>query len=434
MIKNQRVSTGPGVIARHLAARTQEALATSRIVNIVGPRQSGKSTLVKHQVPVAQYLTMDDDTLRAAVENDPYAVLADLAEKNHGSGRPIAIDEVQRAPGITLALKRIVDADNTRGQFLLTGSSDIFTSPKSMDSLAGRVMTLTLRPLSAAELKETSFCRLLDDVFSKPNDLIGTLPKPAPYTRAEAIDLMVRGGFPEIRDLSDKDRGPRYRSYLDSVIEKDVPALAQLRKPDDLRRFMHQLGARTGNELNVSKLAGDLGVARHTLDIWLDVLSALGVVHRLPGWTSSRAKKAIKSPKLHFMDTGCATAIRNEIASSFAAGADPAALGAILETYVFTEIEKTLPVLESSWELYHWRSDPKEVDIVAEAPGKILALFEMKASGTVTPDDFKNIDWFWENAGKSFRGTGFVVYLGDQLLSFGPRKIALPLSIFWAYR
>src|SRR5688572_21350349 len=112
MAKNQVVSSGLEVVPRHLAARTQEALATSRIVNIVGPRQSGKSTLVEHQVPVARYLTMDDDTLRAAIENDPYTVLADLAANNRGSGRPIAIDEVQRAPGITLALKRIVDADN----------------------------------------------------------------------------------------------------------------------------------------------------------------------------------------------------------------------------------------------------------------------------------------------------------------------------------
>ena len=431
MAKNQSLSGG--AIPRHLAARTEEALATSRIVNIIGPRQSGKSTLVEHQVPIAQYLTMDDDGLRAAIENDPYAVIADLAAKNRGSGKPIAIDEVQRAPGITLALKRIVDVDNTRGQFLLTGSSDIFTSPKSLDSLAGRVMTLTLRPLSSAEIKGASFCRLLDNLSESPNDPMAALPKPAPYTRADAIDLIARGGFPEIRDLNDKDRGPRYRSYLDSIIEKDVPTLAQLRKPDDLRRFMHQLGARTGNELNVSRLAGDLGVARHTLDTWLDVLGALGVVHRLPGWTSSRAKKAIKSPKLHFMDTGCATAILNEIAASFAPGADPAALGAILETYVFTEIEKSLPLLEKSWELYHWRSDPKEVDIVAEAPGKILALFEMKASGTVGPEDFKHIDWFFDNVGKSYKGTGFVIYLGDRLLSFGPRKIALPLSIFWSY-
>ncbi|HVI88415.1 MAG TPA: hypothetical protein VM659_08935 [Dongiaceae bacterium] len=94
------------------------------------------------------------------------------------------------------------------------------------------------------------FCRLLDDVKASLNDPLTKLPKPAQYTRAEAIDLMVRGGFPEIRTLTDKDRLPRYRSYLDSIIEKDVPILAQVRKPDELRRFMYQLEARTGSELN----------------------------------------------------------------------------------------------------------------------------------------------------------------------------------------
>lgn len=420
-------------VPRHLAIRVQDALQTARIVSIVGPRQAGKSTLVEHQIPTARYLTMDDDQLRTAVELDPYTVLADLAARHREAGKPIAIDEVQRVAGITLALKRIVDRNNAPGQFLLTGSSNIFTSPKAMDSLAGRVMSLTLRPLSAAETMGTGFCRLLDAVNADPDNVMPSLPKPAPYARTAAIDLIVRGGFPEIRKRPDKDRILSYRSYLDSIIEKDVPVLADIRKPDDLRRFINQLGARTATELNTSKISSDVGVTWKTLNVWLDVLTHLGIVHRLPGWTSSRAKRAVKSPKLHFMDTGCATAIRNETADSFAPGADPTALGAILESYVLVELEKTLPLIDSSWDLYHWRQDPYEVDIVAEAPGRKLALFEMKASALVTPEDFKSIDWFWEKVGKGYKGTGFVVYLGDQLLSFGPRKIALPLSLLWSY-
>jgi predicted AAA+ superfamily ATPase len=434
--QEKRASAAPGgaEIQRHLAQPTREALKTSRIVNIVGPRQAGKSTLVERQVPVAHYLTMDDDPLREAIIADPHTVLADYATRNKRSGRPIAIDEVQRVPEITLALKRIVDRDRTPGQFLLTGSSNIFTSPKAMDSMAGRVMSLTLRPLSAAEIMGSSFCRLLDDMAANPNDPMSSLPKPKAYARAQAIDLIVRGGFPEIRTLADKDRLPRYRSYLDSIIEKDVPVLAAVRKTDDLRRFINQLGARTGNELNVSKISIAVGVSWPTLAVWFDVLTHLGIVHRLPGWTVGRAKRSVKSPKLHFMDTGCATAIRNETAQSFAPGADPTALGAMLETYAFVELEKTLSLLDSSWELYHWRADPYEVDIVAEAPGKIMTLFEMKASAAVTARDFRNIDWFWANPGKSYKGTGFVVYLGDQVLSFGPRRIALPLSMLWSYR
>lgn len=423
------------LIARHLTQRVVDSLRNSRVVNIVGPRQVGKSTMVEHQVPIAHYLTMDNDALRSAITADPYTVLADYASRNKGSGKPIAIDEVQRVPEITLALKRIVDQDRTPGQFLLTGSSDIFTSPKAMDSLAGRVNTLTLAPLSVAEIIGVAPCHLLDAVMAHPADVpVAALPTPAPYSRSDAIDMIVRGGFPEIRTLADRDRLPRYRSYLDSIIEKDVPMLADIRKPDALRRFINQLGARTGNELNVSSLCDAVGVSWPTLGSWFDVLSRLGIVYRLPAWTTSKAKRDVKAPKIHLMDTGCTTAIRNETAETFAPGADPTALGPILETFVFAELEKTLPLLNASWHLYHWRMKDREVDIIAEAPGNRLALFEMKASASVSDGDFRHMDWFFANTAKAYTGTSFVVYLGNDLLAFGPRKIALPLSMFWSYR
>lgn len=422
-----------GMIPRHLAARVREALKTSRVVNIVGPRQAGKSTLVEHQIPIAHYLTLDDDLLREAMRTDPYSVLSDMAERHRGSGLPIAIDEVQRLPEITLALKRIVDRNRAPGQFLLTGSADIFTAPRAIDSLAGRVMSLTLRPLSAAEVMAARPCRLLDAVAAGPDDPRSALPEPPAFTRAQAMDMIARGGFPEVRPLADRDRLPRYRSYLDSILEKDVPSLAAVRKPDSLRRFILQLGARTGQELKITTLCDAVGVSWPTLSAWFDLLTALGLVHRLPAWNSGRMRRDIRAPKIHFMDTGCATAIRNETAASFAPEAGADALGPILESFVFVELEKTLPLLETVWDLYHWRSEGQEIDIVAEAPGRVLALFEVKASTRIQFGDFGNIDRFWAGPGRNCHGTGFIVYLGEHLLSFGPRKIALPLSMLWAY-
>jgi len=134
------------------------------------------------------------------------------------------------------------------------------------------------------------------------------------------------------------------------------------------------------------------------------------------------------------MDMGCATALRGEDAHSFGLGADPVALGHLLESFVFCELEKSLPFLNKKWELYHWRMAPREVDIVAEAPGRVLALFEMKASATVDWTDFRHVDWFFKDGpGQAYRGAAFVVYLGDQVLSFGPGRLALPLSMFWSY-
>lgn len=422
------------IIPRHLAATVARALRAARVINVVGPRQAGKTTLVRDMVEAASFLNLDDETLLASLALDPYGQLSVLAAETKETGLPLAIDEVQRLPQITLALKRIVDSDRRPGQFLLTGSSDIFTTPKALDSLAGRVSTLTLRPLSAAETMRKGPCLLLDAIGEDPADCLARLPKPTLFTRAEAIDLMARGGFPEIRPLPGADRMARYKSYMNSIVERDVAPVAPVRRPDTLRRLINQLAHRTAEELNVASLCSVLGARKETISSYLDVLSRLGVIHRLSAWTSSGARKDVRSPKLHFMDTGCATALRGEDAASFGLGADPAALGHVLESFVFCELEKSLPFLSQRWELHHWRHAPREVDIVAQAPGRMLALFEMKASTSVGWEDFRHLDWFLKQGpGSAYKGAAFVVYLGAQMLPFGPGRIALPLSIFWSF-
>lgn len=422
------------LIPRHLAARVSRALATSRVVNIVGPRQAGKTTLVKDLIDTARYVTLDDDNLRAAIEADPYGQLQLLSDEGKVAGRPIVLDEVQRLPEITFALKRLVDADKKPGQYVLTGSSDIFTSGKAYDSLAGRQMTLTLRPLSTAEIARAAPCHLLDIVAEHPDDLLRNLPKPRPFTRARIIDLVVRGGFPEIRALDDPDRTARYGSYLDSIIERDVAPIAEVRKPDTLRRLIDQMAARTAEELNITSLCKVLGARKETVNDYIDILTRLGIVLRLGAWTSSGVKREVKAPKLHLLDTGCATALRGEDSSSFGLGADAAALGHLLETFLFIELEKSLPYLSKRWSLYHWRLQPREIDIVCQAPGKLLALCEMKAAATVDEHDFDHIDWFIRSGpGTSYRCAGLVFYLGKDLLSFGDSKFALPLSVLWSF-
>ena len=422
------------LIPRHLTGKVARTLQTSRVINIVGPRQTGKTTLVRDMLQAARFLTLDDEALLSSLALDPFGQLTAVAAEAADAGLPVVIDEIQRLPQITLALKRIVDRDRRPGQFVLTGSSDVFTTPKALDSLAGRVSTLTLRPLSTAEIQRRGPCGLLDAVHDGQTDLLSVLPPPLPFGRADAIDLIVRGGFPEIRLLNGADRMARYEGYVGSIVERDVAPVAEIRRPDTLRRLINQLAHRTAEELNVASLCAALGARKETVTGYLDVLSRLGIVHRLGAWTSSGARKDVKSPKLHFMDTGCASALRGEDVGSFGLGADPAALGHLLESFVFCELEKSLPFLDRRWALYHWRNAPREVDIVAEAPGRMLALFEMKASTTVDWHDFHHVDWFLKDGpGHAYKGAAFVVYLGDQVLSFGPGRVALPLSIFWSY-
>lgn len=422
------------LIPRHLSTRLSDALSNSRIVNIVGPRQDGKSTLVRDLLKSAAYVTLDDDAIRLALDEDPYNQLKALSDQAKDSGLPVVIDEVQRLPELTFALKRIVDHDNRRGHFVLTGSADIFTSGKAYDSLAGRVTTLTLRPLSTAEIYHASPCRILDTVADAPDNPLPLLPKPRPFDRPEIIDLVVRGGFPEIRQLPDRDRMDRCSSYVDSIVERDVSAVHPVRKPDAVRRLIYQAASRTAQELNGGSLARDLALKYDTVSDYLDALTRLGIVLRLGAWSSAKAKREVKSPKLHLMDTGLATALRGEDSKSFGIDADPTAFGSLFETFVFNEIEKSLPFLSKRWSLWHWRADTREIDFLAEAPGRLIALFEMKATSKIDSGDFRHINWFLSDGpGKGYRGVGFVVYLGEHLLSFGPGRIALPASMLWSF-
>ena len=204
------------------------------MINIVGPRQTGKTPVVRDMVEAARFLDLDDESLLASLAADPHGQLGTLSVETRETSLPIVIDEVQRLLQITLALKRIVDRDRRAGQFVLTGSSDIFTAPKALDTLAGRVTTLTLRPLSAAEIMRAAPCRLLDIVGDESPLTAKHFPAPAPFQRSDAIDLLVRGGFPEIRPLEDRDRMARYDSYISSIVERDVAPVAEVRRPDTL--------------------------------------------------------------------------------------------------------------------------------------------------------------------------------------------------------
>jgi predicted AAA+ superfamily ATPase len=418
------------LLPRHLRHEVSTALESAKVVNIIGPRQVGKTTLVRDLLDGRGYfITLDDTGVLAAIEGDAYGQLLALSDQTDND--PVIIDEAQRSRHVALAIKRIIDARRRMGQFLLTGSSNIFTSAQVVDSLAGRVQTLTLLPLSAAEIHRTGPTKLLDWASRSPN--LGTLPPIPSATRADYVDLIIRGGYPEIRTLPDRSRNKRYRDAIDAIVDRDVADVLQIRKTDAMRRLIDQLAARTADELVLDKLCTAVGVQRHTLEQYLDVLTRLSMFKRLGAWASGAAKREIKRPKIHFLDTGAVSALRGFNATSFALARDPTALGHILETYVHNEIDKSLPYQSDDWRLWHWRNqDGREVDILAEHGRKLVAI-EVKAAATLNGDDIKSLKWFkTEGPGKSWDVSGIVFYLGNQPLSFGDSIFGLPLSALWA--
>lgn len=200
-----------------------------------------------------------------------------------------------------------------------------------------------------------------------------------------------------------------------------------------MRRLIDQLAVRTSSELNLVELSGKIGIQRQTASDYIDILERLALVARLPAWTSGEAGRDIRHPKSHIIDTGIAAALRGLTADDFSLGRDQTPLGSLFETYIYTELLKSLPLQRDEWRLFHWRErNGKEIDLLAEN-GNLLVGFEMKASSTVSSSDFKNFHAFKDGPGKKWDFFGLVIYMGDQTLVFGERLLAVPVSIFSSF-
>jgi predicted AAA+ superfamily ATPase len=414
---------------RHLSIELKGALASARVVNVVGPRQTGKTTLVRDLFHGGRFVTLDDEGTLAAMQSDPFGQLQALAAEA-GDG-PVIIDEAQRCKNLALAIKRIVDENRRRGQFILTGSSNLFTSAEVADSLPGRVRTLRMLPLSAAEIHRAAPTTLLDWASGEPD--LQSLPTMARVTRDRIIEMIIRGGYPDIYRQDAKQRAALYNDHIDAIVDRDVADIMKIRKTESMRRLIRQIAARTANELNVQDLCSAVGIQRNTAEQYLDILTRLSVMERLGAWASGEVGREVKQPKLHLLDTGIVAALRNFSPATFLADANPAALGPLVETFVYAELLKNMPYQRERWTLHHWRGKHHEIDIIAETGGTLVAI-ETKAAVTLSGGDIKNLRWFKKDGpGKSWNVTGIVIYLGSDPLSFGDKIFAIPLSAFWAF-
>ena len=418
------------ILPRHLSAKLDKALGSARIVNIVGPRQAGKTTLVRDLYKNGKFITLDDESVLTAIENDPSGQLESLT--TGFDAEPLIIDEVQRSKGLVLTIKKTVDGNRRKGQFILTGSSNIFTSIRVADSLAGRMRVLKLWPLTVSEIRKRNPSTILTWALS-PAPKLAVLPTPEKTDRQAYIDIILRGGFPEIFPLEAEERQEYYRDYVDAIVDRDVADVLPVRKTDALRRLINQLAVRTATELNLSEICKLVGVQRNTLDQYLEVLSRLSVVAKLGAWASGESRREIKNAKSHFVDTGVACALRRLTSESFRADANPAALGGLMESFVYSELMRSAPYQDENFRFYHWRdSRGREIDILAESATQLIGI-EVKASTTVSAQDFKHLRWFAEKGpGTTKKVTGLVFYLGQEKLSFGNGIFALPVSTLWS--
>ena len=402
---------------RFVERRAEEALADTPVVLIVGPRRAGKTTLVRKMGETGwTYSTLDDQTVLEAAQSDPAGFI-------RGLDRAI-IDEIQRAPNLLLAIKKTVDEDYRPGRFLLTGSANVLTLPRVSDSLAGRMETIRMLPLARAEIENrvpTFLERLFEgSLYSQRDAIVGD----------ELVQLVLRGGFPEaISRDSERRRQDWARSYLTSILTRDLRDIAEVEKLTELPKFVRLLAEHSGQLVNYSQLASGINVNHRTGQRYVGLLEQVFLIATLQPWFTNALKRIVKTPKLHFLDSGLLAAARGLTFDRIKA--DRGAFGALLESFVFSEVLKLMTASDLRLTPHHFRDrDMREVDIVLERDDGMIVGIEVKAAATVRSGDFAGLRALAEACKERF-AYGVVLYDSTDLVPFGDRLAAAPLSCLW---
>jgi len=388
------------------------------VVLIRGARQTGKTTL----------------THMLGKENGYKFYNLDEALELHNAGenavgwisqieKPAIIDEVQKAPEIFLPIKVDVDQNRIPGRYLLTGSANPLLLPRMGDSLAGRMGIIDLFPFSQSEIrkKESSF---INNIFANemPAKSFSSLPK------EELSDLLFRGGFPYVQTLSESQISGWMGSYLQMILDRDVRDLSQIEGLREFPLLFRLLASRTGNLLNLSDVSRSLGISAPTLKRYISLLEALFFIYLLPGWYTNLGKRVTKSPKIHLCDTGILSYLLN--ANEEKIENDPLLLGPMLETFVFTELQKMRSWSSIRFDLYHFRDLSHEVDFVLEQPDGTIVGIEVKSTHSINSADLRGLRHLKSiSKGKFFRG--IVLYCGNQVGCYDDNLFVLPIQSLW---
>lgn len=394
-----------------------------RVTVINGPRQAGKTTLLREMVRHrGSYWSLDDGPVRASAHLDPAAFVEQGA-------LPMAIDEVQRGGNnLLLAIKSVVDVRPHRGQFVVAGSTRFLSVPQLSESLAGRAEVLDLWPFSQGELagvKET----FIDTLMSEPANLAKS--RCEQVDRRDLLERVVRGGFPEVVDAASSAAARWYRSYVRTVVERDITEASAISQASELPTLLRLLAANTSGELVTSRIAGDARMSADTVARYIGLLELVGLVTRVRAWTPSLTSREKRHPKMVVTDSGLACALLGRDLDGLTSIQNPLT-GPLLESFVTMELLKQCGWSKRSVTVRHWRDrNGAEVDLILESDDGVIAGIEVKSAASVWPTDAKHLAGLRDNLGQRFAG-GVVLYLGERILPLGDRLWAMPLSVLWS--
>ncbi|NLH49297.1 MAG: ATP-binding protein [Myxococcales bacterium] len=381
------------MINRDITTELRQSAAEYPVVTILGPRQSGKTTLARMTFPNKPYFSLEDPDVRMAADIDPRGFLGRMEDGG-------ILDEVQRLPALLSYIQGLVDKTGKRKRFILTGSHQPQLHEAISQSLAGRTALLTLLPFSLNELRRYD-------------------PAPNPF------DLIHRGFFPR---LHEEKLEPRrfFNGYLQTYVERDVRALIQLRDLSQFQKFLTLLAGRVGQVVNLASLGNDVGASSTTIRSWLSVLQASYVVFELPPFFENVRKRVIKSPKIFFTDVGLAAFLLG-IHSAEQAFRDPLR-GNLYENLVIADIFKSALNKGIRPEIYFFRdSHGNEVDLLIREKG-VLTPVEIKSAATFSKDFVKGLEWF-RALGIKRTTAGAVLYSGEQSFDVRGVQVFNPLQV-----
>ena len=368
-------------IPRKLRSELERFAQKFPVIAVVGPRQSGKTTLVRQTFADYKYFSLEDPDTLDDVQSDP----RDFLERNYGT-KGMIIDEFQNEPKLLSYMQGIVDRDRKPGYFILTGSHNFLMNQTISQSLAGRVALLTLLPLSIGELRDSALLS------------------------ADINDALYKGGYADIftRQIAPQDFYPQYTK---TFVERDVRQLSQIGNLTDFQRFLRLCAGRIGQLLNISSLADDCGISVATAKSWLSILEASYIIFLLQPHFQNFSKRIIKSPKLYFYDTGLACWLL-KIGNSDQV-AEHYLKGSLFESLIISELHKYFYNKAKDPSVYFWRdSHGHEIDCLLDFGTKLIPI-EIKAGKNIQQNYFEGLQ-FWADLAGIEPSQGYVIYAGQE--------------------
>ena len=385
------------MLKRNLEKQLKSTFLQYPVVTLIGPRQSGKSTLVRSCFPELAYVNLENPEIRRFVTEDPQAFL-----NEHSSGA--ILDEIQNTPELLSFIQVLVDEKNQNSLFVLTGSHQLALHESISQSLAGRTALLTLLPLSIAELKSNGI-------------------------EFAADKQMLQGGYPRIYHQN-LDPTRAYADYYQTYIQRDVRQMINIKDLNLFTKFIKLCAGRVGSLLSASSLANEVGVSSHTINSWLSILEASFIIFRLQPYFENFGKRAIKSSKLYFTDIGLACYLL-DIENITQIKRDPLR-GALFENMVVLELMKFRLNQGKNPNLYFYRDNHKnEVDVIFKYGYKLLPI-EIKSAQTFNSSFLKNLK-FYHKIAKDYIDESYLIYAGNQQQKIDKTQIInfQNMSIIW---